>query len=103
LLLAKTFLDRLTGGKSQDTLQSLGINEGGPKNIEGHSAAMELHDAIENGEEGTRKAMDWGGLNLSFLEDRKEELYFTDAANEADKRKNDNLGKYLSNQLSKIP
>jgi hypothetical protein len=81
----------------------LGINEGGPKNIEGHSAAMELHDGIDNGEEGTRKAMDWGGLNLSFLEDRKEELYFTDAAEEADKRKNENLGKYFSNQLIKIP
>jgi hypothetical protein len=83
-------------------LHSLGISEGGPKNIEGHSAAMELHDAIENGEEGTRKAMDWGGVNLSFLEDRKEELYFTDAADEADQRKNDNLGKYFSNQLLKI-
>jgi hypothetical protein len=47
--------------------------------------------------------MDWGGLNLSFLEDRKEELYFTDAAEEADKRKNENLGKYFSNQLIKIP
>jgi hypothetical protein len=64
---------------------------------------MELHDGIDNGEEGTRKAMDWGGLNLSFLEDRKEELYFTDAAEEADKRKNENLGKYFFNKLIKIP